>query len=148
MPMRSRIFMIALCLLAFGVSAAEGLHESKPFAEKHLILQVSSSDQHHSALNIANNLIKYYGGPDLIDIQVVTFAAGIDLLRREDNPHQKRIESLQANGVRFLFCQNTVDTLARDRGIEFKSLTGVHPVRSGVAHILGEVERGYTLVAP
>lgn len=139
-----------ICCLSFSLALsaqAEALNEDNPFAEKHLLLQVSSRDQHAAVLNIASNLQKHYG-PDVIDIQVVTFAAGIELLKAEDNSLKARVESLQASGVRFYVCQNTIDTLKQLRGLEFQSLQGVGRVKSGVAYILEEVERGYTLVAP
>jgi len=77
---RSYIFCWLACLLPPSAQA-EALNDNKPFAEKHVLLQVSSRDQYASVLNIASNLQKHYG-PDVIDIQVVTFAAGIELLRR------------------------------------------------------------------
>jgi len=141
-------FLISCLLMSLAAPAqTEALNEDNPFAEKHLLLQVSSRDQHAAVLNIASNLQKYYG-PDMIDIQVVTFAAGIELLKAHDNPLQPRVESLQAGGVRFFICQNTIDTLKQQRGVEFQSLTSIGRVRSGVAYILEEVARGYTLVAP
>jgi|DEB0MinimDraft_6_1074348.scaffolds.fasta_scaffold140645_2 intracellular sulfur oxidation DsrE/DsrF family protein len=149
MKIRAWPNFLIYCLSFFvALSAqAEALNEDNPFAEKYLLLQVSSRDQHAAVLNIASNLQKYYG-PDMIDIQVVTFAAGIELLKADNNPLQPRVESLQAGGVRFYVCQNTIDTLKQQRGVEFQSLESIGRVRSGVAYILEEVERGYTLVAP
>ena len=110
-------------------------------------MQVSGTEQHAAVLNIASNLMKHYG-PDVIDIQVVTFATGIQLLRGQNNPYRQRIESLAANGVRFYVCQNTIDAMKREKRIVFTPLQGAELVKSGVAHILEEVEKGYTLVAP
>lgn len=143
---RRYIFCWLACLLPPSAQA-EALNENKPFAEKHVLLQVSSRDQYASALNIASNLQKHYG-PDDIDIQVVTFAAGIELLRADENPLKPRVESLQASGVRFFVCQNTIDTLKQQRDVEFRPLVDTERVRTGVAYIMEEVERGYTLVAP
>ena len=48
------------------------LSEEKPFAEAHVILQVSQADptRYSLALDIANNLSKHYGGQDLSLIHI------------------------------------------------------------------------------
>ena len=120
----------------------------KPFAEHRIALQLSDSDPNKQTLviSVANNLLKLFD-PDKVAIEVVTFGAGIDLLRR-DNANRKRVESLVAQGVRFDVCLNTVDTIERETGQRPDILAVATPVQVGVGQILSLTENGYTLVRP
>jgi hypothetical protein len=121
--------------------------EFKPFAEKHIILQLSDQANEAVVLDTANNLIKNYGGPDMIDIEIVTFGKGIRLMYAE-SPHQVRISSLVENGVRFYVCRNTLDTMERTQGSRPKINPDAIMVQAGVAHIIDRVDDGYILIRP
>ncbi len=64
--------------------------EFKPFAEKYVLLQLSDQANEAVVLDTANNLIKNYGGPDMIYIEIVTFGKGIRLMF-DKSQHQTRI---------------------------------------------------------
>jgi hypothetical protein len=118
-----------------------------PFAEHHLVLQLSDHDDAKQALvlSVANNLLKAYG-PDKIAIEVVAFGPGIDLLRAE-SPLRARVDSLIAQGVQFDVCMNTVDTLER-AGKKVNLNPKAVKVQVGVARILTLAKKGYMLVRP
>ena len=139
-------------LLIVGVSfafAAQPQNEDKPFAEVHVILQLSdsSAERQSAVLDVANNLIKHYGGPEYVDIEIVAFGPGIRLLFA-NNENSVRISSLVDNGVRFVACMNTVNSLERLRGIRPELNENAIPVQTGVAHILARMDQGYRLVRP
>jgi len=121
--------------------------EFKPFAEKHIILQLSDQANEAVVLDTANNLIKNYGGPDMIDIEIVTFGKGVRLMYAESE-HQARISSLVENGVRFYVCQNTLDTMERTHGSRPRINPDAIKVQAGVAHIIDRVDDGYILIRP
>jgi len=121
--------------------------EFKPFAEKHIILQLSDQANQAIVLDTANNLIKNYGGPDMIDIEIVTFGKGVGLMYAE-SAHQVRISSLVENGVRFYVCRNTLDTMERTQGSRPKINPDAIMVQAGVAHIIDRVDDGYILIRP
>ena len=121
--------------------------EFKPFAEKHIILQLSDQANEAVVLDTANNLIKNYGGPDMIDIEIVTFGKGVRLMYA-DSPNEVRIASLVENGVRFYVCQNTLDTMERIHGERPKVNPVAISVQAGVAHIIDRVDDGYILIRP
>jgi intracellular sulfur oxidation DsrE/DsrF family protein len=121
--------------------------EFKPFAEKHVILQLSDQANEAVVIDTANNLIKNYGGPDMIDIEIVTFGKGVRLMF-EGNPQQTRIASLVENGVRFYVCKNTLDTIERKEGKRPKINPAAIMVQAGVAHIIDRVDEGYIRVRP
>lgn len=120
----------------------------KPFANHHLVLQLSDRDAAKQAmvLSVAYNLLKEYG-PDAIAIEVVAFGPGIDLLRK-DVPNGVRVDSLVAQGVRFSVCMNTIETIERETGKPVALNPLAHKVQAGVARILTLTEHGYTLVRP
>src|SRR5210317_22927 len=113
----------------------------KPFAEARVILQLSDgdSDLQSRVLNIANNLIKHYGGPDFIDIEVVAYGPGLSLLY-PDNANGERISSLLANDVRFVGCLNTVESIARETGKRPDLIPEAIAVQTGVAHLVEQAQ--------
>lgn len=123
--------------------------DEKPFAEAFIILQLSDRDpaKQDAVLDVANNLIKYYGGPDVVDVEVIAFGAGIDLLF-SGNTREQRISSLVESGVRFVACMNTVDTIERKTGKRPALNEHSIPVQTGVAHVVERVRQGYVLVRP
>ena len=121
--------------------------EFKPFAEKHVILQLSDQANEAVVIDTANNLIKNYGGPDMIDIEIVSFGKGIRLMF-DGGSQQERIASLVENGVRFYVCKNTLDTMERKQGIRSPLNSNAILVQAGVAHIIDRVDQGYILIRP
>jgi intracellular sulfur oxidation DsrE/DsrF family protein len=134
-------------VLASPVAAQTPPSQDKPFAEHHLVLQLSDREPDKQALviSVAYNLLEHYT-PDKIAIEVVAFGAGIDLLRME-NPNRAKVDSLISLGVQFDICMNTVDTLER-AGKHVNINPKAVKVQVGVARILTLVEKGYTLVRP
>jgi intracellular sulfur oxidation DsrE/DsrF family protein len=141
-----KALVIAALLLApaFGQTPPSA---DKPFADHHIVLQLSdrAQDKQLLVLSVAYNLLKAYG-PDKIAIEVVAFGAGIDLLRAE-SPDRARVDSLISQGVQFDICMNTVDTLERE-GRHVDINPKAVRVQVGVGRILQLVEKGYTLVRP
>ena len=140
------------CLLTLPVQAGEAPGEitsDKPFAEARIVLQLSegSAEYQSRVLSIANNLIKHYGGPDFVDIEIVAFGPGIALLHA-DNKNLERISSLAINGVRFIGCMNTVDTIERTTGERPNLNPLTIPVQTGVAHLVERSSQGFIVVRP
>lgn len=139
------LFLITMSLVTGTVYAS---HPDKPFAEKHVVLQISNSDvqkQTH-VLNVASNLIKHYG-PDKIDIEIVAFGPGLRLLLK-DNSNTARISGLSTSGVRFAACENTISAFTKIIGDEPELHENAVHVSAGVVRIMDLVEEGYTLVKP
>jgi intracellular sulfur oxidation DsrE/DsrF family protein len=139
-----------LLVMAAGPAPAQSpTSEDKPFAEAFIVLQVGDEDEQRQsmALNVANNLIKHYGGPDMVDIEIVAYGPGISLLYA-DAPQAERVTSLVASGVRFVACMNTLDTIERTTG-ERPALHGAaRPVQTGVAHLVERAGQGFTVIRP
>mgnify|MGYP000615060076 CR=1 FL=1 len=134
---------------ALAAAAEFPADDPKPFAEARVILQLSDADERKQSivLDVANNLIKHYGGPDMVDIEIIAFGPGIGLLYA-DNPRGERIDSLVVSGVRFVACMNTVDTVERVTGERPTLTEHAIPVQTGVAHIVRRAGEGFVLVRP
>lgn len=136
-----------------GLGAEEpppALSESKPFAEAHIILQVSDAEavHHQATLDIANNLMKHYGGQDMVDIEVIVFGAGVPMLYAANQDTAERVASLIEHGVKFYICGNTLDTIERRQGERPALQAGVQTVQTGVAFMVDEIRRGYLPIHP
>lgn len=158
MQLVPKLFAVAAVALSLstvtwgGASAEEegwSAKDDKPFAEAFIVLQLSDQDplKQDAVLDIANNLIKHYGSPDVVDIEVVAFGPGMRLLL-EGNTRAQRISSLTENGVRFVGCMNTIDTMERKTGSRPALNEHTIPVQTGVAHLIERGRQGYVLVRP
>jgi intracellular sulfur oxidation DsrE/DsrF family protein len=152
--LRSEFAGLALAI-AWAFYALPGLAgdlpgpDDKPFAEAHIVLQLSDGDDavQSRVLNVAGNLLKHYGGPDLVDLEIVAFGPGISLLLA-DGDQRERVSSLAANGVRFVACMNTVETIERTSGKRPELNPLAIPVQAGVAHIVERSTQGFVVVRP
>lgn len=142
-------FFAVLLIAVSGASSAFAAEtSSKPFAEKHVVLQISDEDPFKQTLvlNVANNLIKHYG-PDKVDIEIVAFGPGLRLLFA-DNANRGRIGDLSQQGVRFAACENTIANMSRILGEEPVLNDKAVRVSAGVVRILDLEADGYTLIRP
>lgn len=143
----TQFFFLAFVVLAFSCAAAQ--ESDKPFAEAHIVLQLSDSDAavQNRVVSVANNLIKHYGGPDFVDIEIVAFGPGLSLLY-PDNPQRERIASLVANGIRFVGCLNTVASIERKTGKRPELIPETIFVETGVAHLVDRATQGFVVIRP
>jgi len=145
------VLLLSLLLIAFYLhgTAVVADESDKPFAEAHIVLQVADGDAETQtrALSVANNLIKHYGGPDFVDIEIVAYGPGLSLLY-PDNANRDRISSLVSNAVRFAGCLNTVETIERTTGKRPELIPAAIPVQTGVARIVELAQQGYVIIRP
>ncbi|VAW62441.1 Blr3520 protein homolog, hypothetical protein [hydrothermal vent metagenome] len=142
--------LIIICTFLFSFVSTPLIadSESKPFAEKRIVLQISDPNPFKQTLvlNVANNLLKHYG-QDKIDIEIVAFGPGLRLLMH-GNSNQSRISGLTSSGVQFSACENTIAGFAKKLGHVPELVPEAIPVTAGVVRILELTEQGYTLVKP
>ena len=143
--------MLAALLLAVLTPVAMAEVPSthgKPFAETFLLLQLSDgeAEKQQRVLSVAANMIEHYG-PDGIAIEVVAFGPGVRLLY-QNSDNVEEVNSLVAQGVRFVVCMNTIKTIVRNTGATPKLNPNVERVDVGVAYMLEKVQEGYTLIRP
>lgn len=140
---------MSLLLLAMMHASVYADADDKPFAEARIVLQHADGDAESQArvLNVANNLIKHYGGPDFVDIEIVAYGPGLSLLY-PGNDNAERISSLLANDVRFVGCMNTVESIERRTGKRPELIPETIPVQTGVARLVERAQQGYVVIRP
>jgi len=145
-PVITILGLITLCF-ASASSVAE-IKTDKAFVEHKIVLQISDNDpsKQSQVLNVASNLLKAYGS-EKVDIEVVAFGPGLRLLF-VDNVNKERIQSLNAEGVRFAACSNTIKKMNKKLGHDPELNPNATKVAAGVVRIIDLTDEGYTLVKP
>lgn len=140
--------LIILLPWLFLAANAYAASDDKPFAVEKVVLQISddSPSKQTLILNVASNLLKYYG-PDKVEVEIVAFGPGLRLLFKE-NSNGNRINALNGSGVKFAACKNTIEGMAKQLGHEPALLSVATPVSAGVVRIIELENQGYKLVKP
>lgn len=141
--------LLAVILLSSNAYAAQ---KEAPlpdtFADHKVVLQISDPNPFKQTLvlNVAGNLIKYYGVSN-VDLEIVAFGPGLRLMM-QGNANTARIKSLMSSGVRFSGCQNTLNNFAKKLGYMPKLIEGVNVVPAGAGRILQLNAAGYQILKP
>jgi hypothetical protein len=144
--MRRFLFSVLMLLpLAFSPAQAGQTHR--------LALQISDDDpgKMNAVLNVAANVSKYYSDKgDEVEIEIVAFNAGLNMLRADKTPVLTRLKSFKQGmpNVSFMACQNTLDTMARNEGKEPPLVDNAQLVPAGVVTLIELQEKGWTIVRP
>ncbi len=144
------IFSLVLLFIASVMSmSSASAAVDKPFAEKHVVLQISDDDpaKQTLVLNVASNLLKHYG-PDKVEVEIVAFGPGLKLLLAK-NDNAERINGLAEGGsVRFSACDNTYEKMTKKLGHAPPLNANAMHVTAGVVQIMDLVDKGYMLIRP
>jgi intracellular sulfur oxidation DsrE/DsrF family protein len=122
--------------------------------EKHrLALQISDNDpvKMNAVLNVAANVSKYYSDKgDEVEIQIVAFNAGLNMLRQDKSPVLERLKSFKQGmpDVSFMACENTLEAMTRTEGKEPPLVENAVRVKAGVVTLIELGEKGWTIVRP
>jgi intracellular sulfur oxidation DsrE/DsrF family protein len=122
--------------------------------EKHrLALQISDNDpaKMNAVLNVAANVSKYYSDKgDEVEIQIVAFNAGLNMLRADKSPVLERLKSFKQGmpDVSFMACENTLEAMTRTEGKEPPLVENAVRVKAGVVTLIELGEKGWTIVRP
>jgi uncharacterized protein len=141
------LFVALLSLLSVALTPAGA-------AEKHrLALQISDNDavKMNAVLNVAANVSKYYSDKgEEIDIQIIAFNAGLNMLRQDKSPVLTRLKSFKDGmpNVAFKACENTLEAMTRNEGKEPPLVENADRVPAGVVTLMELGEKGWTIVRP
>ncbi|WP_431206580.1 hypothetical protein ACQ86E_28300 [Bradyrhizobium betae] len=118
-----------------------------------LALQISDDDpvKMRAVLDVAANVSRHYSGQgEDIDIVVVAFNGGLDMLLEDRSPVRERLANFLKSmpNVSFIACGNTLETLAVKEGKRPPLIAGVSVTQVGVAMLMDLVEKNWTIVRP
>jgi intracellular sulfur oxidation DsrE/DsrF family protein len=143
-----RTFLVACAALALAGCAHMGEPASTMAAapaRQHVVMQVSDSDpgKWNLALNNARN-IQHDLGAGKVDIELVAYGPGIDMLKK-DSAVSQRIDEATLSGVKVLACQNTMHGHKLTKA---DMLDGIGYVPAGVVEIMKRQQEGWSYIRP
>ena len=103
------------------------------------------------ALNNVSNLISYYDSVgDTVEVEVVTYGPGLNMLVAGKSPVEDRISvmALEMDNVSFAACGNTHNAMEANAGKEVPLMSEANVVPSGVVRLIELQENGYAYVRP
>jgi intracellular sulfur oxidation DsrE/DsrF family protein len=135
-------------LAALGILSATVSHAEAQLAatqRARVVIQVSDSDQGkwNLALNNAKNIQTDLGAAN-VDIEIVTYGPGIDMLKL-DSPVGGRIVEATTAGVKVLACENTMRGQKLTRA---DMLNGIGYVPAGVVELMSRQQQGWAYIRP
>jgi intracellular sulfur oxidation DsrE/DsrF family protein len=145
--MKNLLQFSILALLFSFASFGANAEDQPQVASGHekVVLQVSDSDvaRWNLTLNNAFNLQDLVG-KDNIDIEIVAYGPGIDMLRLESLVGDK-IDKAIGQGIKIVACQNT---MKMKKLTKEDMLPSIGYVPSGVAEIIRKEKAGWSYVRP
>ena len=148
------LFLLAPAAMAQGKELAT-VPPAQAVAKKahRLVLQVNTNDpaMMNLALNNATNVEQYYKDlGEKVEIEIVTFGAGLHMLRDDTSPVKDRLKTIaeKTPSISFKACGNTQDNMrkAEDKAILLVAQATI--VKSGVIRVMELQEQGWTYVRP
>jgi intracellular sulfur oxidation DsrE/DsrF family protein len=149
------VVAVASLSLMSAASARTGKHHHHPAAPHRLLIQVDQNDPAvmNLALNNATNAIEYYRakGQD-INVDVVAYGPGLNMLRADTSPVQDRIKNFKdlafPSKVQFSACNNTKENMEKKEGHPIAVLSEAVLVPSGVVRLMELQEKGWSYIRP
>ncbi len=138
----------ALALAAFPAAAADKVHR--------LALQISddSPEKMNTVLGNAANAARYYANKgETLEIRVVAYSGGVNMLRTDKSPVLERLKATSKSlpNLRFEACNNTLENMAKKEGrkpSEIPLVEGARIVPAGIVELLELSEQGWTIIRP
>ncbi len=139
-------------LLSMFLAAPALAADTKPH---HLLIQVNQNDPEvmNLALNNATNVLEYYRSKnEQVDIDIVTYGPGLNMLRADTSPVQDRIKRFKEMAfpgkIQFSACNVTKQGMEKREGHPIPILSDATVVPSGVVHLMELQEAGWSYVKP
>jgi uncharacterized protein len=152
----NRLATVALLLIA---CAASTLVARSAFAAEgkahHVAFHVDQNDPEvmNQTLNNATNVIEYYRRKNEdIDVDIVAYGPGLNMLRADTSPVQDRIKHLKdmvfRGKIQFSACDVTKTGMEKKEGHAISVVPEASMVPSGVVHLMELQEQGWSYVRP
>jgi intracellular sulfur oxidation DsrE/DsrF family protein len=118
-----------------------------------VVIQVTQNDPAlmNLALNNVENLVRFYkdkGEP--LQIELVTYGAGLNMFRSDTSPVKERLAAIAGSmkNVVFTGCGNTLTNQSKTENKEISLVPEAQLVPAGIARIVELQEQGWTYIRP
>ena len=142
-------------IIAFTVASFAWASLAADKAAHHIVIQVSQNDPERMnlALNNAKNAINYYtGNGESVQIEIVAYGPGLNMLREDTSPVKDRIRQIKASkegaDVRFSACHNTQMNMEKSEGHPIPIIPEATVVPAGVVRLSQLEEEGWSYIRP
>lgn len=143
-------------LLAAVLALAAAGHAFAADKVHHLALQISdeSPEKMTTVLNNAANVSRYYSEKgEEVEIRVVAFNAGVNMMRTDKSPVLERLKSVTESlpNLTLEVCGNTLEGMAHRENKKVSDIplfAGSKVVPAGVVELIELSEKGWTIVRP
>ncbi|MDH5469296.1 MAG: hypothetical protein OEY45_07835 [Gammaproteobacteria bacterium] len=117
---------------------------------KRVIIHISSGEPQkldQALTDTEELLLSYKDRPDLVQLEVVANAAGLELLRADTSPYPERIRRMaqQFDNISFLACSRTIEKL-RLRGIDVHLLPEAKTIPGALEEIVDRMQEGWVYI--
>jgi intracellular sulfur oxidation DsrE/DsrF family protein len=149
------IIALTLCPAHPSEALKKRAHDKSDRTVHRLLIQVDQNDPAvmNLALNNATNVVEFYRGRrERVDVDIVAYGPGLNMLRADTSPVADRIRSMKdaafPDTVRFSACTVTKESMEKKEGKTFAMLPESSMVPSGVVHMMEMQEKGWSYVRP
>ena len=147
------IFRGVLIALTLALLASPSVAANK--ANHRIVIQVSQNDPDRMklALNNTENAIKYYSGKgESVQIEIVAYGPGLNMLREDTSPVKDRIKAIEASAIggdiHFSACHNTQMHMQQAEGHPIPIIPEATVVPAGVVRLTQLEEQGWSYIRP
>ena len=148
------IFRSGLVAVALALCAAPGLATERA-ASHRIVVQVSQNDPERMNLALTNseNAIKYYNDKgENIEIEIVAYGPGLNMLRADTSPVKDRIKAMKLSNIggdiRFSACHNTQMAMQKREGHPITIIPEATVVPAGIVRLTQLEEQGWSYIRP
>ena len=136
------------CLGSVGFALAQASHKPHKVA-----VQVDQDDPAvmKLALNNVQNILDYYKAKgEKVDVQVVAYGPGLNMLRDDTSPVKSRIATmaLDSSNLGFYACGNTRANMAKQENKTIPLVSEAKVVPAGVVRLMELQADGYAYIRP
>jgi intracellular sulfur oxidation DsrE/DsrF family protein len=120
-------------------------------SDTRIVFHVTDANQSVAGqlLDDVEGMLRAYEADGLpLRVEVVSNSDGLDLLREGLSQHQQRIHRMAGRyeNLTFVACQNTMDRLKVERGIEVRLIPDAEVIDSGVNHVVKRQKEGWSYI--
>ncbi|HEX8826738.1 MAG TPA: hypothetical protein VF778_01360 [Xanthobacteraceae bacterium] len=156
---RPLLAAFALLLLTISAVYAQGAPspqtDGKDARTHRLAIQVDQNDPAamNLALNNAKNVLNYYRDKgERVDVEIVAYGGGLNMLRADTAPVKERIAHMASaeatSRIVYSACNNTLKGMEKREGHPITIIPQARIVPSGVVRIMQLEEQGWSYVRP
>jgi intracellular sulfur oxidation DsrE/DsrF family protein len=150
------IIRATIVAFAIGLLATGGVHAQSGKPHR-IAIQVDQNDPAvmNLALNNAENVMEYYRGKgEDVEIEIVAYGPGLNMLRADTSPVKARIAQI-ANAdasfpakIAFSACNNTLQSMEKREGHAITVIPQAKIVPAGIVRLTELEEHGWSYIRP